>query len=108
DTRFRFVFQPNSQTHNLNRVTPVHNFTDDISWIHGRHTFQFGANVRLIANTRIDFANAFDNAITTPSFYLGAGDHVSNDFQAYLDAHGLPGDVNAGQALNSISEVQNA
>lgn len=108
DIAFRFVFQLNGQSHSLSRVTPVHNITDDLSWIHGKHTFQFGANVRLIANSRVSFANAFDNAITNPSFYFGAGDHVSNDFQSYLDANGLPGDTNAGQSLNSISEVQNA
>jgi hypothetical protein len=108
DVSFRFVFQPNGQQHSLNRVTPVHNFTDDISWIHGNHTLQFGANVRLISNSRVSFANAFDIATTNPSFYLGAGDHISNSFQAYLDANGLPGDTNAGQSLNSIAEVQNA
>src|SRR5690348_11548391 len=108
DIRFRFVFQPNSQSHTLTRVTPVHNFTDDLSWIHGNHSIQFGANVRKINNSRVSFANAFDNAITNPSFYLGAGDHVSSQFQAYLDANGLPGNENVGQSLNSIAEVQNA
>jgi hypothetical protein len=108
DISFRFVFQPTNQTHTLTRVTPVHNITDDVSWIRGKHTFQFGGNVRLISNSRVDFANAFDNAVTNPSFYLGAGDHVSNQFQSYLDANGLPGNENAGQSLNSIAEVQNA
>lgn len=108
DISFRFVFQPNSQSHTLTRVTPVHNITDDVSWIHGRHTLQFGANIRKINNSRVSFANAFDNAITNPSFYFGAGDHVSNDFQSYLDANGLPGNENVGQSLNSIAEVQNA
>jgi len=56
----------------------------------------------------VSFANAFDNAVTNPSFYLGAGDHVSTTFQDFLDANGLPGDENAGQSLNSIAEVQNA
>ena len=108
DISFRFVFQPNSQSHTLTRVTPVHNFTDDLSWIHGSHTIQFGANIRRINNARVSFANAFDNAITNPSFYLGAGDHVSNQFQNYLTANHLPGDATAGQSLNSIAEVQNA
>ena len=108
DIRFRFVFQPTDELHSLSRVTPVHNFRDDLSWIHGKHVFQFGANVRRINNSRVSFGNAFDNAVTNPSFYLGAGDHVSQAFQDYLDANGLPGDENAGQALNSISEIQNA
>jgi hypothetical protein len=109
DISFRFVFQPTGQQHTLTRITPVHNFTDDVAWIHGKHTFQFGANVRAISNTRVSFANAFDNAITNPSFYAGgAGDRISSDFQNYLTAQHLPGDQSAGQSLNSISQVQNA
>jgi Carboxypeptidase regulatory-like domain len=117
DISFRFVFQPTSQTHPLTRVTPVHNFTDDLSWIHGSHTFQFGGNVRLISNARASFANAFDNAITNPSFYQGAGDKVSQAFQAYLTANGLPGAARpcsqfpqpCDQTINpSTTEVQNA
>jgi len=108
DISFRFVFQPTDQVHGLSRVTPVHNIRDDLSWVHGRHVFQFGANIRKINNSRVSFANAFDNAVTNPSFYAGAGDHVSQAFQDYLDANGLPGDENAGQLLNSNAEVQNA
>jgi hypothetical protein len=108
DIRFRSVFQPTSQSHTLSRVTPVHNITDDVSWIHGKHTVQFGINIRRINNTRVSFANAFDNAVTNSSFYLGAGDHISNDFQSYLNANHLPGDAAAGQSLSSSQEVQNA
>jgi Carboxypeptidase regulatory-like domain len=108
DISFRFVFQPTDQVHGLSRVTPVHNLRDDLSWIHGKHVFQFGANIRKINNARVSYANAFDNAVTNPSFYAGAGDHVSQTFQDFLDANGLPGDENAGQSLNSIAEVQNA
>ena len=105
DISFRFVFQPNGQQHTLTRVTPVHNFTDDVSWIHGKHTIQFGGNVRLVRNSRVSFANAFDNAITNPSFYLSAGDSVNTAFQDYIDANNLPG---AGGNVISVSEVQNA
>ncbi len=108
DISFRFVFQPTSQTHTLSRVTPVQNITDDLSWIHGNHTVQYGVNIRLISNSRTSFANAYDNAITNPSFYQGAGDHITADFQSYLDANNLPGGASAGQSLNSFSEVQNA
>ena len=108
DISFRFVFQPNAETHSGSRTTPVHNITDDLSWIHGNHTFQFGVNFRKINNARVSSANAFDLATTNPSFYLGAGDHVSNSFQQYLDDNNLAGSQNVGQSLNSISEVQNA
>ena len=46
-------------------------------------------------------------AITNPSFYQGAGEHINETFQEYLDDNGLPGGQ-AGQSLNSISEIQNA
>ena len=70
DISFRFVFQPTGQAHTLTRVTPVHNITDDLSWIRGNHNVQFGANIRKISNSRVSFANAFDNAVTNPSFYF--------------------------------------
>jgi hypothetical protein len=74
---FRFVFAPRRFTRTLSRTTPVQNFTDDFSWVSGSHTMQFGTNIRLISNKRSSFANAYDNAITNPSFYLGGGTSIS-------------------------------
>ncbi len=78
---FRFIFSPlcfgsvtggcNGRT--LSRTTPVHNFTNDTSWIKGNHTLQFGTNLRFIANDRTSFASAFDTAVTNPSFYANSG-----------------------------------
>jgi Carboxypeptidase regulatory-like domain len=106
DISFRFVFQPTGQVHTLSRVTPVHNFTDDVSWIHGNHNLQFGGNVRVVSNSRTSFANSFDNGVTNPSFYVAAGDNVSQSLQDYLNANPtLPG---SGDLMTSIAEVQNA
>ncbi len=83
---FRFVFSPflnNPVTRTLNRRTPVQNITDDFSWVSGTHTMTFGANIRLISNKRVSFANAFDNGITNPSFYLGGGTPISNAVNAF-------------------------
>lgn len=80
---FRFVFSPRLFTRDLVRVTPVHNFVDDLSWVRGNHTWQFGANVRSINNSRTSFSNAFDNAVTNPSFYAGAGTTISNAINAF-------------------------
>jgi hypothetical protein len=107
DISFRFVFAPNGQLHDVSRVTPVHNITDDVSWTHGKHISQYGVNFRAISNGRVTFANAFDNAVTNPSFYLGAGDHVSNAFQDFLTNNNLPGGVN-GLDGGGITAVQNA
>jgi hypothetical protein len=32
---------------------PVHNFVDDVTWTRGKHTLQFGTNLRLIHNNRV-------------------------------------------------------
>jgi hypothetical protein len=73
---FRFIFSPSNFGRTLARVTPVHNFVDDVSYIRGKHTFGFGANVRLIKNSRTSFSGAYDRAITNPSFYDNSGDAV--------------------------------
>ena len=31
---------------------PVHNLVDDVSWTKGKHTLQFGGNLRIITNNR--------------------------------------------------------
>jgi hypothetical protein len=43
----------------------------------------FGTNIRLISNVRSSFANAYDNAITNPSFYLGGGSSISGLVNAF-------------------------
>jgi len=79
---FRFVFSPLLFTRTLNRITSTHNFTDDFTLIRGDHTVQFGGNVRLIRNARTSFSNAFDSAITNPSFYDQSGGVVDAEIIA--------------------------
>jgi hypothetical protein len=67
------IFQPLTYARTFNRTTPVHNFTNDLSWVKGNHTFQFGGNVRLIKNKTENFAAAFDNAVTNETFYATSG-----------------------------------
>ena len=107
DISFRFVFQPTGQQHTTTRVTPVHNWTDDVSWIHGTHNIQLGANIRKINNNRVSYGNAFDNAITNPSYYQASGAVLSNAFQSYLTTNNLPGGQ-AGQTLANTAAVQDA
>lgn len=85
---FRFVFSPLAFSRTLTRITPVQNFTDDISWLKGDHSFGFGTNIRLISNRRNTFANAFDNAITNPSFYVGGGASLSTPINAFSPISG--------------------
>ncbi|HEV8486199.1 MAG TPA: carboxypeptidase-like regulatory domain-containing protein [Blastocatellia bacterium] len=70
---FRDVFSPLKFARELSRVTPVHNFSDDLSYLKNSHSVQVGGNVRIISNTRGSFAKSFDNAIANPTFYAGSG-----------------------------------
>ena len=79
---FRFVFSPLTFSRTLTRITPVQNFTDDISWVKENHSFGFGTNIRLIANKRVSFSGSFDSAITNPSFFSGGGASISNRINA--------------------------
>ena len=43
---------------------PVHNIVDDFSWTKGKHTIQFGGNLRIIGNNRVSNASNFSEAVT--------------------------------------------
>ena len=90
---FRFVYSPRRFLRTLSRVTPTHNFTDDLSWIKGNHNYQFGTNIRIIRNRRNTFANSFDSAVTNPSYY---------------DESGAVLDTPITDIEGSVSPVQNA
>lgn len=70
---FRFVFEPTAETYSFTRVNPVHNISDDFSWIKGNHSLQFGTNIRVVRNARQEFGAAFDRALTNPFFYQSSG-----------------------------------
>jgi hypothetical protein len=53
--------------------TPLHNFVDDVVWTKGRHTIQFGGNLRFIRNPRTSFQNSFPFAVTNASGLNTAG-----------------------------------
>ena len=56
---------------------PVHNFVDDLTWTKGKHTFQFGTNLRLVHNNRAgNFQNVSD-AVTDP-FSLDTNAGIAN------------------------------
>ena len=97
---FRFIFSPRTFSRTLTRVTPVQNFTNDLSWIKENHTFSFGTNIRLVRNRRDSFDNAFDNAITNPSFYQGGGATIADPVNNFSPISGsTTGVENAVTAL---------
>ncbi len=44
---------------------PTHNFVDDLTWVKGKHTLQFGGNYRLIFNNRSSDATLHNSAEVT-------------------------------------------
>ena len=65
--------QPNDAalavTNSTNYQVPVHNFVDDISWIKGKHTLQFGANINILRNPQSSNINSFSSAVTNASWF---------------------------------------
>jgi len=98
---FRFIFAP-GLTSSLTRVTPVHNFVDDFTWVKENHTLQFGGNVRLIQNTRQSFGSAFDSLTTNPSGYAASAAVLTS---AGADASG--GAIFPNVAGNSLTPLRN-
>ena len=80
---FRFVFSPLNFDRTNSRTTPTHTISDDFSWVTGSHAAQFGTSIRVIRNNRVSFSNAFDSAITNPSFYASSGTPLSTAISAF-------------------------
>ena len=81
---FRNVFFPVLDSRTLSRETPVHNFVNDLSWVKGNHTLQFGTNVRIIRNRRVTYASAFDTAYVNPTGYDESGEPIVDFIDEYI------------------------
>jgi hypothetical protein len=80
---------------------PVYNFVDDLSWTKGKHTLQFGTNIRFIRNPRSNFLNSFSSGTTNSSGLDSAG--VANTFSP-LD----PKNFNCGGGTKCLPAVDRA
>jgi hypothetical protein len=63
----------------LGRVVPVHDINDDLTWVKGKHTIQFGGVARIVTNDRIDDANSFPFFGANNGFCLNLCDDVANE-----------------------------
>lgn len=52
---------------------PTHNFVDDVSWTHGKHTFQFGTQIAIIREPRLSTGSSFSQASANASWVDTAG-----------------------------------
>jgi len=62
------IVPPTGETPTINVQVPVDNFVDDVTWTKGKHTLQFGANLRLINNARQSDAQSFFTASTNATW----------------------------------------
>ena len=66
------------------RTIPTTNFVDDMTWIQGRHTFEFGANLRFIENDRTAYANSFASYSFNRNTLKGLGADITGAVNAYI------------------------
>ena len=52
---------------------PTHNFSEDLSWIHGKHTLQFGGYLSIMRNPRVDYGPSFNSGNTNSAFTTTSG-----------------------------------
>lgn len=83
---FRDIFSPVNFSRTFSRVNPTHNFANDLTWTKGSHTFQFGTNIRMIRNKRVNWTAAYDSAVTNFGFYETGGSMLTDIVDEYLGA----------------------
>ena len=84
------------------RVSPTTNVADDLNWTRGRHSAQFGVNMRFIENDRLSFNNQPAYAFSRNTL-LGLGNDIDNDVQAYVQSI-----YGSSATLASTTNVTNA
>jgi hypothetical protein len=52
---------------------PIHNFNDDLTWIRGKHTIQFGFQISLLRDHETNSNNSFSNAYANPEWTADSG-----------------------------------
>lgn len=52
---------------------PIHNFNDDLTSIHGKHTLQFGFQISLLRDHETNSNNSFSNATANPEWTADSG-----------------------------------
>jgi hypothetical protein len=67
------ISNPIGETPTINVQVPLHNFVDDLSWTKGKHSLQFGTNLRIINNLRRSNAQSFITGSSNPTWLAAGG-----------------------------------
>jgi hypothetical protein len=73
------VSNPIAETYSTIVHVPSTNILDDVSWIHGRHNFQFGVDYRLVHDITSTDAYSFDNASSSAGEYFDSLANTGQD-----------------------------
>jgi len=88
----------------LNRIAPVHNFVNDATWTKGKHTVQFGVNIRLNTNDRASFATSFPAYSFSRNTLAGLGTDITDNINSFIQTQ----NGNPALRLTEVTPVQNA
>lgn len=70
------IGSPYPSARDKGRITPTHNFVEDITWNQGRHTIGFGANIRLIENRRYSGENSYPFLNANTTYLVNRGSEI--------------------------------
>ena len=59
--------------HSSSFQRPIHNFNDDVSWVRGKHTWQFGVQFGILRNPETATNNSFSSGVANPDWLLSSG-----------------------------------
>jgi Carboxypeptidase regulatory-like domain len=79
-------------------ITPVLNYTDDLTWNHGRHIIQGGINWHQLDTKSLNYGNEPSYSFSTQTL-LGLGNDITGDVTTFLQKT-IP-----GAALSSVNNV---
>jgi|HubBroStandDraft_2_1064218.scaffolds.fasta_scaffold04332_3 hypothetical protein len=60
-------------TYSSSYQRPTHNITDDVSWIHGRHTLQVGLQFSFLRNPNSNSNTTFSSGFANQNWFLNSG-----------------------------------
>ena len=92
---------PDALTRTYSFQRPIHTFADDISWVRGKHTWQFGGQVSIIRTPSISYDTSYSDGYTNASWTDTAGYAQSNASPLNPANNGFPGvDANFANAYD--------
>ncbi len=94
------IDQPIDYTRGFTRIAPTWNFANDLAWSKGTHNVTMGANIRLVRNNRVNFANAFPSYSFSRGTLQGLGSDIVELTENYL--RGTTGDPNLRIATGPV------